>query len=195
MRLRIAVLALLCAGAGSEGRRFPHTGELATDLCNAAARGLRDMRWDRGGTRPGYVERRLERCRGLVDVAGGEGHDEAFMARVVAIAYNESNFRPRAIGSAGERGMMQVQPKWHCWRALGLDSRKEWSGEPCDYRLAGIRALAAFVEADRAEGDGREDWLRVLKGYNGSWDYAYTVDGYARSILRRWSYRQRLHEG
>jgi hypothetical protein len=154
-------------------------------LCEAASRGMVDMRWDRGGTRPEYVAQRLERCAGLVRRALTEGLKVEGAARVVAVAYNESNFRPNAVGAHGELGMLQIIPKLHCWRAKREDGS-------CDPELAGIRYLRALqVTEIRAAKKKRKkvDWVRVLASYNGSSAYGDKVDSYARSALKRFWYR------
>lgn len=159
-------------------------------LCAAASRGMIDMRWDRGGTRPEYVTQRLERCAGLVRQALREGLRVEGAARVVAVAYNESNFRPGAVGAKGELGMLQIIPRLHCWRATRKDGT-------CDPELAGIRYLRALqVEKSRDSRKRRRkfDWAAVLTGYNGSSRYGDKVDGYARSALKRYRYRLKLRQ-
>ena len=156
-------------------------------LCESAAKGLRDMRWDRGGTRPEYVDARLKRCANLVSTALEEGLNVEGAARVVAIAYNETNFRPWALGQHGEQGMLQVQPKWHCHRAT-----KE-NGE-CDHDRAGIRLLRALKEQEQSAAKKerrRFSWANVLWRYNGSSYYGAKVDRYARAALRHF---RRDHE-
>jgi len=52
-------------------------------------------------------------------------------ARVAAVIYCESSFRPEAVSSAGARGLMQIMPETGAWIAKKLDE----SGGYTDQRL------------------------------------------------------------
>ena len=151
--------------------------EMAQAMCTKASAGLKDMRWDRGGSRPEYRASRLERCAVLLQKAHAEGFSHAGLARVLAVAYAESNFRPGAVGSVGERGMLQVRPEKHCHLA-SVDG-------VCDFDLAGLRYLKSLVQRERQR-RGPFLWARVLRHYNGSSAYARKVELFARTVLHRW---------
>ena len=171
----------LAAGLASAPALDALTESLATAMCQKASAGLKDMRWDRDGTRPAYVRDRLSRCSKLLLRAHREGVSYVGLARILGIAYAETNFRPRAVGSSGERGMMQIIPLKHCHLAGGPSS--------CDYDLAGIRFFKSLVAAEvrRAVGLRRRfSWTLVLWRYNGGRAYALKVEAYARTVLYRW---------
>ena len=163
-----------------EGPTFDLVSGMAETMCQKAAASLKDMRWDRGGTRPEYVTSRLGRCAGLLSLAHREGFDREALARVVAIAYAETNFRPGAVGSVGERGMLQVRPEKHCHLAMLPETKR------CHYELAGLRYLKSLVQGERRR-RGPFQWIRVLRRYNGSPAYARKVERYAQAVLRRWA--------
>jgi len=152
-------------------------------MCSKAAMGLKDMRWDRNGSRPEYVKSRLDRCSKLLLLAHDEGFGRSGLARVLAIAYAETNFREGAVGSVGERGMLQVRPEKHCHLA------REPAGT-CHYEMAGLRYLKSLVQGERVrvlKHGGKFQWTRVLRRYNGSAAYAVKVERYAKTVLRRWA--------
>lgn len=150
-------------------------------ICAIAAEGLKDMRHR---AKPG-PEVRLKLCAIVAQKAYDTGEGDALAARVIAMAYNEANFRPEVTGSRGERGMLQVIPEKHCQRV-----HPTWKpGQACDYEAAGVAFLVALLERERCR-KGRFDWARVLSKYNGSRNggvtrYGRKVEGYARSIMRR----------
>lgn len=79
------------------------------------------------------------------------------VATVIAVVFNESNFRPRATSIVGARGLMQVMPSWAgYWKACGRDLYDIRSN-----LCYGTRILA--YELERASGNER----RALLGYNG----------------------------
>ena len=78
---------------------------------------------------------------------------------MVAIMEQESSFNPQAIGSSGERGLMQIHPKW--WKDfLGLDNKRDLHdiafGTEC-----GARILKQLLEETRG------NLKLALKKYNG----------------------------
>ncbi len=149
-------------------------GVQARGLCEAAAAGLRDMR---SAVAPG-VDERLRRCRQLAEKALGLGLGVEGAAHAIVIAYNESNFRPEALGRAGEQGMMQVLGARHC-PTIGQQV------ESCDHDQAALVFLRALVDQARRIHPRRVDWVRVLRGYNGSRRYALKVAPWARHLLGR----------
>lgn len=160
----------------------------AAALCDAAAAGMKDMRWPTG------QDARMTRCRDLAQHAMREGLPVEGVARVLAIAYNEANFRPHAVGARGELGMLQVLPRI-CTQYAPLKDGG------CAPELAGIRYFSELLYADanlaiRAKKGGRS-WARVLSAYNGTrrdritrlpkiTAYGYKVNGYAVALLHRW---------
>ncbi len=154
------------------------------DACRSASRVLLDMRYVEGRrAEPGdfshpKIAARLERCEKVARLAAPHGPDVTFAA--IAVAYNETNFREGVPGKAGELGMMQVLPGYHC--KPYPDLRK---GKGCtDPLRAGVRALRLLLADHGTE--------RALQLYNGSSAYARKVAGYARAARRSWERRREL---
>ena len=174
------IVLVLAAGVAFSGLGQLTEG-MGFAMCHKASSGLKDMRWDRDGTRPKIVVQRLARCANLLVRAHREGIRYAGLARVVGIAYAETNFRPGAVGSVGERGMLQVTPEKHCHLAGGLKA--------CDYDLAGLRYFKSLVAREKrraSKARQRFSWTLVLWRYNGGKTYAKKVEAYARTALHRW---------
>jgi hypothetical protein len=124
------------------------------------------------------------RCAGLAEMGYEEGLAVEGVIRVVAIAYNETCFRPEASGARGELGMMQVLPKRCAEYAKTADG--------CDPDRAGIRYLKNLRDRERvrAARKGRAfAWRSVVRRYNGSGrvarHYATKVQAYAFIISRK----------
>lgn len=84
---------------------------------------------------------------------------------VFAIMGRESNFNPNCVGDSGDSlGIMQIQPKWHQWRADKLGCL-DWFN-PYDNATVGIDIIAGLFEK---YGD---DVYMVLMAYNGGSSYA-----------------------
>lgn len=148
-------------------------------VCDAAADVLTDMR---SRVKPG-VEVRLGHCSSLLRKARDLGvTDEPTLARIVAVAYTESNFRPGVTGKRGEQGMMQVQARIHCKK-----------NPTCDTDTAGIRLLTTLRDdpANRDKKTGRIRWTEVLRNYNGSLRYGEKVNGRAVAALASLERRKR----
>ena len=89
-------------------------------------------------------------------------------ALVMAIIERESKFDPLAEGDNGNSlGLMQIQPKWHQWRADELGCL-DWYN-PYDNVTVGIDILADLFAK---HGD---DVYMVLMAYNGGNSYAYRM--------------------
>ena len=152
--------------------------------CESASTVLKDMRYVEGKTAdPGdfshpKVQARIRSCTQVAKLAVPFGRDTVFAS--IAIAYNESNFRPGLKGKAGELGKMQVMPKFHCTPYADLNDGKGGCTNP---ERAGVRALRFFQK--EAKGDLRE----TLRRYNGSGKYADKVSGFVRAITRAYDRR------
>lgn len=84
---------------------------------------------------------------------------------IFAIMERESNFNPNCVGDSGNSlGIMQIQPKWHQWRADKLGCL-DWFN-PYDNATVGIDIVAGLFEK---YGD---DVYMVLMAYNGGSSYA-----------------------
>ena len=89
-------------------------------------------------------------------------------ALVMAIIERESKYDPLAKGDSGNSlGLMQIQPKWHQWRADELGCL-DWFN-PYDNVTVGIDILADLFAK---HGD---DVYMVLMAYNGGNSYAYRM--------------------
>lgn len=89
-------------------------------------------------------------------------------ALVIAIIERESNYDPLEVGDNGNSlGLMQIQPKWHQWRADELGCL-DWYN-PYDNVTVGIDILADLFAK---HGD---DVYMVLMAYNGGNSYAYRM--------------------
>lgn len=79
-----------------------------------------------------------ELCADLLDRAASVGLEGPVLDRVlVAMAIQETHFRPEAVGGIGERGVLQVTPRWHCEDV-----------DDCDYVAAGVRYLLGLLEEE-----------------------------------------------
>ena len=89
-------------------------------------------------------------------------------ALVMAIIERESEFDPLEVGDNGNSlGLMQIQPKWHQWRADELGCF-DWYN-PYDNVTVGIDILAdLFAKYE-------DDVYMVLMAYNGGNSYAYRM--------------------
>jgi len=146
-------------------------GRTARTACEDASVVLPDMLYAKG---VGYtdilnpvVSARLDRCAELV--AKVEAQGEEMVLTTIAVAYVESNFNPEAIGAAGERGMLQVIPRYHC-----VDVFSDGQGGCVNPEGAGIKFLAHL----RSKYTSNE----ALRRYNGSQVYATKVGGYVRQL-------------
>ena len=84
---------------------------------------------------------------------------------IFAIIERESNFNFNCVGDSGNSlGVMQIQPKWHQWRADKLGCL-DWFN-PYDNATVGIDIIAGLFEK---YGD---DVYMVLMAYNGGSSYA-----------------------
>lgn len=89
-------------------------------------------------------------------------------ALVMAIIERESGYDPLAKGDSGNSlGLMQIQPKWHQWRADELGCL-DWYN-PYDNVTVGIDILSDLFAQ---HGD---DIYMVLMAYNGGNSYAYRM--------------------
>lgn len=157
------------------------------EACEAAATVLRDLRYeergrwaDRRDLGHPAVQARLARCVQVARLAAPHGPDLTFAS--IAVAYAESNFRLEVEGSAGELGMLQVIPRYHCRPYPDLDDGQGGCTDPV---RAGVRALRIFV--------GRHGVREGLALYNGSLAYARRVAGYAEAA--RWAWRRAVARG
>ena len=105
-------------------------------------------------------------------------------ALIFAIMERESNFRAECVGDSGNSlGIMQIQPKWHQWRADELGCL-DWMN-PYDNATVGIDIIADYFEK---YGD---DVYYVLMIYNGGLGYANrmvnkgAISNYAKSVVAR----------
>lgn len=88
---------------------------------------------------------------------------------IFAIMERESNFNPNCVGDSGESlGIMQIQPKWHQWRADKLGCL-DWFN-PYDNATVGIDIVAGLF------GKYGEDVYMVLMAYNGGSRYAERME-------------------
>lgn len=93
---------------------------------------------------------------------------------VVAVAFRESSLRARAVGDAGELGIMQIKPGGQArWRCRGL----RWRTRVRDNIRCGVRILA-FARR-QCPGRGPRAWLRIYNGTRGC-----GPSRYARRVLR-----------
>jgi len=113
------------------------------------------------------VQARLGRCADLAAVVKDQGEDMVFT--IIAVAYVESRFNPDAIGSSGERGMLQVIPRFHC-----VDEFSDGQGGCVNPEGAGIKFLSRL----RSKHGPHEALVR----YNGSQAYATKVLGYVSRV-------------
>ena len=105
-------------------------------------------------------------------------------ALIFAIMERESNFKAECVGDSGNSlGIMQIQPKWHQWRADELGCL-DWMN-PYDNATVGIDIIADYFEK---YGD---DVYFVLMVYNGGLGYANkmvnkgAISNYAKSVVAR----------
>lgn len=105
-------------------------------------------------------------------------------ALIFAIMERESDFRADCVGDSGNSlGIMQIQPKWHQWRADKLGCL-DWMN-PYDNATVGIDIIADYFEK---YGD---DVYFVLMVYNGGLGYANrmtnkgVISDYAKSVVAR----------
>lgn len=110
-------------------------------------------------------------CVTLVELAHEYEFDDTWDRVVAAQAWQESRLNPFAVGAAGEVGVLQVSPQYHCEDACTLDD-----------------ALEHLVELMDEYSLERSHMYSVLCHYNagnlcndGSYDYASSV----RSIATR----------
>ena len=139
--------------------------------CAVAAQVLPDMLYAHG---VGYtdisnpkVQARIDRCSTLVAQIEDQGGDMVFAT--IAVAYVESNFNPDAVGSAGERGMMQVLPQYHC-----VNEFSDGQGGCVNPEGASIKFLAHLLNQHGTH--------EALRRYNGSGAYATRVEGYISKV-------------
>ncbi len=85
-------------------------------------------------------------CQRVVELSASEGVPRVL---AVSLAWHESKFTDVTNPISGARGVLQVLPKWHCPTA-----------GPCDYTLAGVRALWRYLRIARGE------WITAICGYN-----------------------------
>lgn len=147
-------------------------------VCEDASRVLKDMRYtefgqyaERGDFSHPNVAARLDSCVEGASLAAPFGSDVTYA--VVAVMYNEANFRPGVVGKAGELGRMQVQAKLHCKPYSDLDDGKGGCTNPL---RAGVRLMRLLVTKHGLE--------KALKLYNGSQRYADKVMGFIEAIKR-----------
>jgi len=96
----------------------------------------------------------------------------------VALAVQESNLDPFALGTSGEVGPVQVKPSLHCGRIGGCV-------EPEDYIRAGMAYLAVLL--DRSRGFEYEAFAGYKCGWAGSQDSNNWPEcrGYAGEVTTR----------
>ena len=88
---------------------------------------------------------------------------------VFAIMERESEFNPNCVGDSGKSlGIMQIQPKWHQWRADKLGCL-DWFN-PYDNATVGIDIVAGLFDKYG------EDVYMVLMAYNGGSRYAERME-------------------
>lgn len=155
------------------------------DVCEAASMVLPDMRYTEGGyTAPGdfsspEVEARLRRCEKVARLAAPHGKMVVFAS--IAIAYTETNFRPDLVGTAGEVGMMQVIPRWHC---EPFDDLNDGSGGCTNPERAGVRFIRRLLS--------EHSMNKALRLYNGGQKYADRVERYVIDVV--FSYRDQQQQ-
>ena len=152
--------------------------------CEAASLVLKDMRYVEGKTAAPRdfshpkAEARLQRCMKVALLAAP--HGEKVMLASIAIAYNETNFRSKVKGSAGEVGMMQVMPKHHCKPYKDLNNG---SGGCTNPELAGVRLIRFLLN--------KYSINRSFRYYNGGQKYADKVEVFFK-VIRRSYHRQQV---
>ena len=88
---------------------------------------------------------------------------------IFAIMERESEFNPNCVGDSGKSlGIMQIQPKWHQWRADKLGCL-DWFN-PYDNATVGIDIVAGLFDKYG------EDVYMVLMAYNGGSRYAERME-------------------